>query len=50
MWWSDTPGGPSGKQAEQDGWKLLAPAEATKGADVIVMLAPDMAQPALYHE
>jgi ketol-acid reductoisomerase len=41
-------GGPSWKQAEQDGWKLLSPSEASKGADVVVMLAPDMAQPALY--
>src|ERR1700735_860968 len=41
-------GGPSWKQAEQDGWKLTGPAEAVEGADVIVMLAPDMAQPALY--
>src|ERR1700723_2221453 len=31
-------GGPSGKLAEQDGWKLLSAAEATKGADLIVML------------
>ncbi|MGH9691826.1 MAG: ketol-acid reductoisomerase [Candidatus Acidiferrales bacterium] len=42
------PGGPSGKQAEQDGWKLLTAAEATKGSDVIVMLPPDMAQPGLF--
>src|ERR1700747_3006635 len=41
-------GGPSGVQAEQDGWKLAAPSEASEGADVIVMLAPDMAQPAIY--
>src|SRR6202041_2984110 len=41
-------GGPSWKQAEQDGWKLTGPSEAAEGADVIVMLAPDMAQPALY--
>ena len=41
-------GGPSWKQAEQDGWKLTGPAQAVEGADVIVMLAPDMAQPALY--
>jgi ketol-acid reductoisomerase len=41
-------GGPSWKQAEQDGWELLSPSEASKGADVVVMLAPDMAQPALY--
>src|SRR5579863_3307704 len=41
-------GGPSWAQAEQDGWKLRAPSEASEGADVIVMLAPDMAQPAIY--
>ncbi len=41
-------GGPSWKQAEQDGWALTGPSEAVEGADVIVMLAPDMAQPALY--
>ena len=41
-------GGPSWKQGEQDGWKLLSPADASRGADVIVMLAPDMAQPAMY--
>ena len=44
-------GGPSWKQGEQDGWKLVSPTEASKGADVVVMLAPDMAQPAIYkHE
>jgi ketol-acid reductoisomerase len=41
-------GGPSWAQAEQDGWAPLAPAGAAEGADVVVMLAPDMAQPALY--
>ena len=41
-------GGPSWKQAEQDGWKLMGPAEACEGADIIVMLAPDMTQPSLY--
>jgi ketol-acid reductoisomerase len=41
-------GGPSWKQAEQDGWALTGPSEAVEGADVIVVLAPDMAQPALY--
>ena len=41
-------GGPSWTQGEQDGWKLLSPADASRGADVIVMLAPDMAQPAMY--
>jgi ketol-acid reductoisomerase len=43
-------GGPSWKQGEQDGWKLLSPAEASKGADVIVMLPPDMAQPSIYQK
>jgi ketol-acid reductoisomerase len=41
-------GGPSWKQAEQDGWKLVAPSEASDGADLIMMLAPDMAQPSIY--
>jgi len=41
-------GGPSWTQGEKDGWKLLSPADASRGADVIVMLAPDMAQPAMY--
>jgi ketol-acid reductoisomerase len=41
-------GGSSWSQAEKDGWALLAPAEASEGADVIVMLAPDMAQPSIY--
>src|SRR5580698_6432872 len=43
-------GGPSGKKAEQDGWKLLNAAEATKGADVVIMLSPDMTQPAIYRD
>jgi len=42
-------GGPSWKQAEQDGWSPTGPSEAVENADVVVMLAPDMAQPALYH-
>jgi len=41
-------GGPSWKQAEADGWTPVGPAEAAEAADVIVMLAPDMAQPELY--
>jgi len=40
--------GASWQQAEQDGWKLVSPAEASKGADVVMMLAPDMAQPSIY--
>jgi ketol-acid reductoisomerase len=42
-------GGPSWKQAEADGFAPVGPAEAAEGADVIAMLAPDMAQPAIYH-
>jgi ketol-acid reductoisomerase len=41
-------GGASWAKAEQDGWTPVAPSDACEGADVIVMLAPDMAQPALY--
>lgn len=40
--------GASWQQAEQDGWKLVSPAEASKSADVVMMLAPDMAQPSIY--
>ena len=41
-------GGASWTQAEQDGWKLSAPIEASKGADVVMMLAPDTSQPPIY--
>ena len=41
-------GGKSWEQAEQDGWQLASPADASKGADVIVMLAPDIAQAKIY--
>lgn len=41
-------GGASWTQAEKDGWTPIAPSDAAEGADVVVMLAPDMAQPALY--
>ncbi len=44
------PNGPSWKQAIADGWQPLEPAAAMAGADVVVMLAPDMAQPRLYEE
>src|SRR5271156_6501588 len=42
-------GGSSWPQAEKDGWALVGPAEASEGADVVVMLAPDTATPAIYH-
>jgi len=41
-------GGPTWAQAEQDGWTPATPAEAVKGADLVAMLAPDMAQPSIY--
>ena len=44
------PGGRSWKQAVEDGWSPVEPAVAVEGADVVVMLAPDMTQPRLYRE
>jgi len=40
-------GGPSWKQGEQDGWKLLSPAEASKGADIIADDMYDFLKPML---
>jgi ketol-acid reductoisomerase len=42
------PGGPSWKQAEQDGFSPARVSEAADGADLIAMLPPDMAQPELF--
>ncbi|HVB34115.1 MAG TPA: ketol-acid reductoisomerase [Patescibacteria group bacterium] len=44
------PNSRSWKQALEDGWKPLEPAAAVEGADIVVMLAPDMTQPKLYQE
>jgi len=44
------PGGPSWKKAQADGVRVLPVMEAAKGADIILMLVPDMAQPAVYRE
>lgn len=44
------PGGPTWAKAEADGFKPVTPAEATKQADVVAMLVPDMQQPAVYAE
>jgi ketol-acid reductoisomerase len=44
------PNGPSWNQAIEDGWKPVEPAAAVEGADVVVLLAPDMTQPQLYNE
>src|SRR6202030_1687610 len=43
-------GGASWKKAKKDGLAVAAPADAAKGADLIAMLVPDMAQKALYEE
>jgi ketol-acid reductoisomerase len=44
------PGGPSAAKAAHDGLKTATPAKATRGADVVMMLTPDMAQPPVYRE
>lgn len=42
------PGGPSWARAEADGWKPLPVAEAVCGATLVMVLAPDMRQRALF--
>ncbi len=42
------PGGASAKTAEQDGFDVMAPAEAVKGAGLVGFLTPDTTQAALY--
>ncbi len=44
------PGGKSEAQAVADGWEPVAPDAAVAGADVVVFLVPDMAQPALFRD
>ena len=41
-------GGPTALKAEADGFKVVEPAEAVKGADLVAVLTPDMVQPKLY--
>ncbi len=43
-------GGPTWKQAEEEGWSPMEPAEAVKDADLIAILVPDMAQAKVYKE
>ena len=43
-------GGPTWKQAQDEGWDPLEPAEAVKGACLVAVLVPDVAQPKLYEE
>jgi ketol-acid reductoisomerase len=42
--------GDSWKKAKKDGLEVAEPADAVKGADLIAMLVPDLAQKALYAE
>ncbi|MEO7433572.1 MAG: ketol-acid reductoisomerase [Dokdonella sp.] len=43
-------GGPTSLRATADGFTVVEPAEAVKGADLVAVLTPDMVQPALYTE
>lgn len=44
------PSGASAKTAEQDGFDVVAPAEAVKGAGLVAFLTPDTSQAALYRD
>lgn len=43
-------GGPTWAQAERDGLRVAEPAEAARGAALVAMLVPDMAQPAVFEQ
>src|SRR5215469_15970318 len=43
-------GGNSWKKAKRDGLAVAEPPDAVRDADVIAMLVPDLAQPALYRQ
>jgi ketol-acid reductoisomerase len=42
------PGGASWRQAEADGMQVAAPSQAVEGADIVAILVPDMAAPAVW--
>ncbi len=42
--------GPSWRKAKRDGLAVAEPPKAAQGADLVAMLAPDLAQPGLYKE
>jgi ketol-acid reductoisomerase len=42
--------GASWKKAKRDGLAVAEPVEAARGADVVAMLVPDLAQPGLYEQ
>ncbi len=46
---SDIEGGDNWKKAEDAGFDVAAVSDASRGADIVVMLAPDTYQPAIYH-
>jgi len=43
-------GGPTSFKAQADGLRVVEPAEAVKGADLVAVLTPDMTQPKLYSD
>jgi ketol-acid reductoisomerase len=44
------PGGPTALKAKADGFSVKTPADATRDAQIVAMLTPDMVQPQLYGE
>lgn len=44
------PGGPSWKQAEEEGWEPVALENAADGTDIVCFLTPDMVQPEVYEK
>src|ERR1700754_4794379 len=44
------PGSNTGKKAEEAGFKVLSNADAAKWADIIMILAPDELQAAIYND
>ena len=43
-------GGPSWKKAKKEGLEVAEPASAVRGADLVALLVPDLAQKALYQD
>ncbi|MGN6381271.1 MAG: ketol-acid reductoisomerase, partial [Dyella sp.] len=44
------PNGPTWHKAKAEGFTVVEPGEAVKGADLVAVLTPDMVQPTLYTE
>ncbi|HEY5169498.1 MAG TPA: NAD(P)-dependent oxidoreductase, partial [Thermoleophilia bacterium] len=47
---SELKGTPNGERAEKAGFEVLSAAEATRQADVIMMLVPDQTQAVVYRD